>query len=173
MNSMINAINIQDYSVYAPGQYVIIEQYFQSGKSLAGKDMFIGVQFDEYEDCENEKPSGLKKFKMPFGAGTVDIPIANKKLTVEAIDDKKFKVIYEFFNTGSVSNTSGCSVTTTKGTLGIAVGYEEKTDLSTVQKDQDPCRSSNLCWTGTCANMGLQEAEFQEQPVIKYFDSTG
>src|SRR5690606_35550899 len=104
---MIKPIDIKDYSVYAPGQYVVIEQYFQSDESLAGKDMFIGVKFSEFEDCENEKPSGLTSFKMPFGAGTVDVPISNKKLTVEALDDKRFKVIYEFMNTGSASNSNG------------------------------------------------------------------
>lgn len=79
---MIKPIEVKDYSVYAPGQYVVIEQYFQSDKSLAGKDMFVGVKFSEYENCEDTRPSGLSKFKMPFGAGTVDVPISNKKLTV-------------------------------------------------------------------------------------------
>lgn len=170
---MIKPIEVKDYSVYAPGQYVVIEQYFQSDKSLAGKDMFVGVKFSEYENCEDTRPSGLSKFKMPFGAGTVDVPISNKKLTVEAIDDNRFKVIYEFFNTGSTSNSSGCAANSSPGVLGIAVGYDKKIALSETQKEQDPCRVSNLCWIGTCANIGLLEAEFQASPIIKYFDGSG
>ena len=170
---MINPVDIKNYSVYAPGQYVVIEQYFQSSKSLAGLDMFIGVKFSEYEDCENNKPSGLTKFKMPFGAGTVDISISNKKLTVEALDDKRFKVIYEFFNTGSTASSSGCAATSSPGILGIAVGYDKKVQLTETQKEQYPCQETNNCWVGNCANIGLLESEFAEAPTIKYFDGSG
>src|SRR5690606_37801484 len=75
-------------------------------------------------------------------------------------------------NTGSASNSNGCSAST-KGTLGIAVGYDKKLPLSQVQKDQDPCRVSNLCWIGTCANLGMSEKEFETLENIQYFDDSG
>src|SRR5690625_6075931 len=89
---MIRPIEIKDYAVYAPGQFVIIEQYFVSTRSLAGKSMWIGVQFDSYENCDEEQPTGMTPFIFPFGAGVVEIPISNYSLIVEALDDRRFRV---------------------------------------------------------------------------------
>src|SRR5690625_3522630 len=169
---MIRPIEIKDYAVYAPGQFVIIEQYFVSTRSLAGKSMWIGVQFDSYENCDEEQPTGMTPFIFPFGAGVVEIPISNYSLIVEALDDRRFRVEYQFFNTGS-SSTNGCAMEDAPGMLGIAVGYTDILPLTDLQRDTEPCARNNACWHGACANIELLPGSFQDSPIIKYFDADG
>lgn len=169
---MIRPIEIKDYAVYAPGQFVIIEQYFVSTRSLAGKSMWIGVQFDSYENCDEEQPQGMTPFIFPFGAGMVEIPISNYSLIIETLDDRRFRVEYQFFNTGS-SSTNGCAMEEAPGVLGIAVGYTDILPLTDLQRDTEPCARNNACWYGACANIELLPGGFQDSPIIKYFDADG